>query len=104
LSPQRLIERYAGFPSLVWAGPGARLHWALLQDYAEQNANSFGKPVSESLAAQQSWSLAREAENLAGHTATLALRRFSANQLETAESLRAIYVRPSDAEINQPCR
>jgi tRNA threonylcarbamoyladenosine biosynthesis protein TsaB len=104
LSPQRLMERYGGFPSLVWAGPGAHLHWALLQDYTEQNAISFGKPVRESFAAQQTWSLAPEGENLAQYTATLALRRFSANQLETAESLRAIYVRPSDAEINQLCQ
>ncbi len=50
LSPQRLIERYGDFPSLVWAGPGRDLHRAMLRDHAAQH---------------DSWRLAPQQTNLA---------------------------------------
>jgi len=89
LSPQRLIERYGDFSSLVWAGPGADLHRAVLQERAAQH---------------DSWRLAPQQTNLAQDVSALALRLFAAGHLQNAESLRAIYVRPSDAELNQPCQ
>ncbi len=102
LSPQKLSERYGGIPSLVWAGPGAAVHRAMLNEYAEQHDIDF---VTESAApnvAKNHWRLAPPKTNLAQHVSVLALRQFSRGQLQDAASLKAIYVRPSDAEINQP--
>lgn len=103
LSPQKLIERYGAVPSLLWAGPGAELHRALLQDHATQHDMNFGAPEGKSDHAQKGWRFAPQQENLAQDVSALTLRLFAAGRLENAESLKAIYVRPSDAEINQPC-
>ncbi|MEP6718856.1 MAG: tRNA (adenosine(37)-N6)-threonylcarbamoyltransferase complex dimerization subunit type 1 TsaB [bacterium] len=102
LSPQRLIERYGGFPSVVWAGPAVDVHRALLQERAEQYHVKFVTHSAGSDIAQNCWRLAPPTRNLAQDVSALALRLFSLGQLQDAESLKAIYVRPSDAEINQP--
>ena len=104
LSPQKLIERYGEFPSLVWAGPGAELHRALLQEHAGRQGIEFVAQSAASDVNKDCWRLAPPATNLAQHVSALALRLFSRGQLQDAESLRAIYVRPSDAEIKQPWR
>jgi hypothetical protein len=104
LSPQRLMERYGGISDLRWAGPGAHLHRSLLQDFAEQQGIGFAESAAESDLPQKGWSLAPAETRLARQVATLALRSFAVGQLQDAESLRAIYVRPSDAEINQLCQ
>lgn len=104
LSPQKLIARYGHFPSLVWAGPGADLHRALLQDHAAQHDANFIASPERAEIAQKSWRLAPQQTNLAQDVSALALRLFAVDHLQNAESLRAIYVRPSDAEINQPCQ
>ncbi len=104
LAPQRLIERYRGISDLRWAGQGAHVNRALLQDFAEQHAIGFAESAAESDVPQKGWSLAPAETQLARQVAILALRSFAVGQLQDAESLRAIYVRPSDAEINQPCQ
>jgi len=104
LSPHRLIERYGGISDLRWAGPGAHLHRALLHDFAERHAIGFADSAGKSDVPQEGWSLAPAETCLARQIAILALRCFAVGQLQDAESLRAIYVRPSDAEINQLCQ
>jgi tRNA A37 threonylcarbamoyladenosine modification protein TsaB len=104
LSPQKLIERYQNFSSLVWSGPGALLHRALLRDYAEQHAIAFVERMERTTNDLSGWQLAPQVGNLAQNVSVLALRLFAAGQSQTAESLRANYVRPSDAEINQSWR
>lgn len=104
LSPPRLIERYGHFSTLIWSGPGAHIHRAVLQDYAAQHGINFVEQVAESDIAGKGWTLALQETNLAQNVSALALRLFAVGQLQNAESLRAIYVRPSDAEINQPCQ
>ena len=47
--------------------------------------------------------MAPKQPNLAQHVASLALTRFQENELDTPHTLRAIYVRPSDAELNEEC-
>lgn len=101
LSPQKLIERYQGFPNIVWTGPGALVHRALLQDYAEQHGVSFVERTEQTGIDSTGWQIAQPESSLAQNVSVLALRMFLAGQLQTAESLRAKYVRPSDAEINQ---
>ncbi len=87
LSPLRLVERYAEFEDLVWAGSGADAQRELLLKQARSG-----------------WRLAEPETNLARHVALLALQAFENGQLQSPEEISAIYVRPSDAELNQQCR
>jgi tRNA threonylcarbamoyladenosine biosynthesis protein TsaB len=104
LSPQDLMARYGGFSDLIWAGPAAHLHRALLQNFAAQHALHFVGQVAKPEVSGKSWRLGSPDTNLAENVSMLALRRFAIGQVQNAESLRAIYVRPSDAEINQSCQ
>jgi tRNA threonylcarbamoyladenosine biosynthesis protein TsaB len=80
LPPARLFERYGQSDSLTWCGEGAIVHRELI----------------ESRAAGKNWRIAPQDPNLATHVATLA---FSKTQFDDAYSLRAIYVRPADAQL-----
>lgn len=95
LSPERLIERYAAFAELMWAGSGAEQHRDVLESYAQRNdrANSPHR-----------WRFAEPEPNLAKHICILALQSFQNGTLQSPDALSAIYVRPSDAELNQQCR
>ena len=109
LSPQGLVERYAGFRILRWAGSGAHSQRAFLESYARQQGIRFSEDTIEQDANPGEhgggiWELAAPELNLAKHVAALALQRFQPGELQSPHSLSAIYVRPSDAEINQKCR
>lgn len=80
ISPQKLVAKYAWLDDVLWCGEGTTAHRALLED----------KP---------GWRIARQSENLAVPVASLALMRFRQNALEHPDALRAVYVRPSDAEL-----
>jgi tRNA threonylcarbamoyladenosine biosynthesis protein TsaB len=78
--PARLLERYGHFESVTWCGEGAIIHRELI----------------ESSAAGKNWRIAPQDPNLATHVAKLAFRK---NQFADAYTLRAIYVRPADAQL-----
>jgi tRNA threonylcarbamoyladenosine biosynthesis protein TsaB len=105
LSPPKLVERYAEFQNLKWAGGGAHLQRDLLEGHARQQSIHFFDEVTIAEAAKDDaiWYLAPQETNLAKHVAALALQLFLAGKIQSPESLSAIYVRPSDAELNQ-CR
>lgn len=109
LSPQRLVERYAVLKNLTWAGSGAHLQREFLQRHAQQNELVFAEVASDSNpgsaeAFGKVWKLAAREANLARHVAALSLQLFQADKIQSPQSLSAIYVRPSDAELNQQCR
>ncbi len=109
LSPQRLVEKYAAFKDLTWAGPGAHQQREFLEDYAQQLGIAFGEdaPDFRGYARQHggnAWRLAAKATNLARHVAALALQLFERGEVQSAHSVHAIYVRPSDAELKEQCR
>lgn len=88
LSPPALLETYGKSPNLTWVGEGA------LQQF--QSLTEWG--ANHSL----NWTITKEAENnLAPAIAALATVDFRAGKAANAEELRACYVRPSDAEINE---
>lgn len=58
-----------------------------------------GRPRSQ----HQGWRLTPEIDNLASHVAALALQSFQSGVTQSAHTLSAIYVRPSDAELNERC-
>ena len=108
LSPQRLIEKYAAVTDLTWAGPAAHLQRRFLEDSAQEIGIPFVEEDAElpRLTQEQSkvWRLASKETNLAQHVAALALQLFESGELQSPQSVQAIYVRPSDAELNQQCR
>lgn len=77
ISPQKLLEKYGLLESVVWCGEGALAQSALL---------TKGR-------------IAPAIQNLATHVGSLALQRFREGQLQEADALQAVYVRPSDAEL-----
>jgi tRNA threonylcarbamoyladenosine biosynthesis protein TsaB len=113
LPPAALIERALHWPTpLVWAGAGAQAQAELLEAAAARAGIdwSVGSDKMESLPSttdepvRRLWLLARPTEALAGEVAQLALRVYETGGAVQAEDLRALYVRLSDAELNERCR
>lgn len=87
VSPATLVERAASAGVAVkWAGVG-------------------GAELFESLrsAADAGWTFAPPVGKLAAHVAALAFRKYGAGEARDASELRALYVRASDAELNERC-
>lgn len=105
LSPASLVARYAGFKNLKWAGNGAHLQRGLLEAKAAEQGIHFLENQKEEMPehADGIWGLAALELNLAKHVAALALQLFQPGALQSPHALSAIYVRPSDAELNQKC-
>lgn len=107
LSPQRLVEKYGALGNLKWAGSAAHVQRDFLEGYVKEHKIPF---VAESHDASKVhsqpsvWTLAAKETNLARSVAALALQRFQAGKIQSPDSLSAIYVRPSDAELNEQCR
>ena len=81
ISPQRLIEKYRSLEDVLWGGDGAMANKVLIE---RETRGRIAPPIPV----------------LATHVAALALTRFREQQLEQPDELQAIYVRPSDAELN----
>jgi len=108
LSPTKLVERYSESPSLSWAGSGGHVQRDFLKDYAQQHGIDFVEQTGEAndVPAEligKIWRLAAKEANLAKHVATLGLQVFHAGNIQSPQSLKAIYVRPSDAELKEQC-
>lgn len=109
LAPQRLVEKYAAITDLKWAGSGAHLQRDFLKSAAQQRDIDFHEETGEAYALpctreRNIWQLAAPETNLAKYVAALALRAFQSGKIQSPHSLSAIYVRPSDAELNERCR
>jgi tRNA threonylcarbamoyladenosine biosynthesis protein TsaB len=101
MSPRSAIERYDQRGSICWTGAGAHIHANLIKGFAA----ALGVPVFETIELLDKnagivWRIAPEALNLAQHVASLALGKLARNEIESPTDLRALYVRPSDAELN----
>jgi tRNA threonylcarbamoyl adenosine modification protein YeaZ len=104
LSPPALLARYAGLKNLKWAGNGAHSQRTLLAKYAQEQGIYFFEDLIEEKKPEPGvgiWELAAPEANLAKHVAALALQLFQSDAIQSPHSLKAIYVRPSDAELNQ---
>lgn len=99
LPPPALIEKYGRFTDLTWAGAGAHAQRDFLQAQAESAGIEFETGGAES----EGWKMAVKDENLAKEIAALAQQRLALGEQESAASLQAIYVRPSDPEL-KACR
>jgi tRNA threonylcarbamoyladenosine biosynthesis protein TsaB len=102
LTLKAILERYGEARGLVWAGDGAHLQAEALRAGARVNDIPFSElkpgPSSE---AQTGWSIAPPVAQLAVSIAALALRAYGDGDTVGPDELRAVYVRASDAEINE---
>lgn len=105
IAPARLLERLRSERSLVWAGEGAFAQREAIRAVAEsEGIPFFVEGESEDKAQREGWVLSVPVENLAWYAGLLAHRRFLTGETSRPEELRAIYVRPSDAELKEKCR
>jgi len=97
LSPKAILEKYGQARPLLWAGAGAQLHAETLQMWAEARNISF----SDSSTGRTVWTIAAPEPQLAISIAALALNEYYSRNTVRPERLQAVYVRASDAEINE---
>ena len=96
LTPKGILEVYGKDRELRWAGEGAHLQAETLREWAKSNDIPFvdSGPVT-------AWSLAPPVDQLASSIAALALSAYRNGNTVSPDDLRAVYVRASDAEINE---
>ncbi len=107
LPPQRLLESLDHRRELKLAGEGVKVYADLINAYVLQAGVSLiweGNDPTFVESDEKKWMLAHSNENLAVHVASHARRLFQMRDPGNPEDLRAIYVRPSDAELNEQCR
>lgn len=83
IPPARLFERYGDLETVTWCGEGAIVNRELI----ESKGNG------------RDWKIASQTNELATHVARLALSRFQRNEFDNPFAVRAIYVRPADAQL-----
>jgi tRNA threonylcarbamoyladenosine biosynthesis protein TsaB len=100
LKPALVWEKYKTIRNLKWAGEGALVQAPALKEYSATNNLPFAEEA-DLPTVEEGWILVPSCENLAASVAAIAFSEFQRGSAGSAESLKAIYVRPSDAEINQ---
>jgi tRNA threonylcarbamoyladenosine biosynthesis protein TsaB len=104
IAPDKLLEKVKRVTNLKWAGEGAHLHaeaikaQALAQGIRFWDESETGKSESRT---ENQWTLALPQGALAIAVGRLALQGTRSGEMISPEQLRAIYVRPSDAELNE---
>ena len=104
LTPQKLLEKVRAEKRLKWAGEGALIHTEAIHAQALAEGISFcheSRGDCIVVSNEPQWSLVSAQDALAAEIGRQALLRVRACEVETPERLRAIYVRPSDAELNK---
>lgn len=104
LSPNAMIEKYGTLANLVWAGQGAQLQREPIRNGAAQRGVEFSDQPQNGAADRRGWVLAEREAHLAQNIAALARQRFQRRDVDAPDSLQAIYVRLSDAELKAKCR
>ena len=109
LSPATLMEKALSWGGdIKWAGAGAHAHVAALREFASEKGIVWrDNDVAESVEASENkihWTLEQPFESYATQIAALGLINYRQGSTRGAEDLHALYVRLSDAELNERCR
>ncbi len=107
--PPAMLEaaRESGGDVLWWAGSGALLHAESIRGFALQYSikwRAAATPFCVDETDAPCWSLAHAVCSLAEAVARVALENFKLHQTVNADLLQALYVRASDAELNEKWR
>jgi tRNA threonylcarbamoyladenosine biosynthesis protein TsaB len=104
VAPARLLARVGAGDALKWVGGGAYKFEGLLGERAAALGLALRRPEDAHADAEPGeWVLAPRVESLAADVCALALSKYEAGAGGGADELGAIYVRPSDAELNEQC-
>ncbi len=87
LAPTRLLEQFAG--EVIFVGDGVPVYRDLIVEALHEKALLPAAVCHQRYASQVAW---------------LALQAWRAGAVVTAEYLKAVYIRPSDAELNLPAK
>lgn len=106
--PGKLLEGLSGAGGLKLAGEAVQMYMDEIASYARLKGIALtreaeGDGPGAGLAEADAWSFHPSIENLAAHLAAEARRLFLEGEEGRPEELHAIYVRPSDAELNEQC-
>ncbi|HEY6119193.1 MAG TPA: tRNA (adenosine(37)-N6)-threonylcarbamoyltransferase complex dimerization subunit type 1 TsaB [Pyrinomonadaceae bacterium] len=94
-----LLPRYSIHSNIVWCGEAAETYREAIVRWAEDRRLRFAESA-ENPNHNARWSFAPPERVLARHVAALAQLRIKRGDKGDPNSLRALYVRPSDAELN----
>ena len=106
VAPGVLLDRFRGLRSVRWAGEGAWAQREKIRARAEEKGILY---IEESKQGQQGggsegWTLVQLPGNLAKYVGLLAFEKQKRGETSEPDELRAIYVRPPDAELKEKCR
>lgn len=103
LQPQKLIEAVAPLRALRWTGEGALIHADAIRERAEDEGREFRLADEQNgiSSDENQWVLVRSREALALSVAHLAAQKILSGEASAPQEIRAIYVRPSDAELKE---
>jgi tRNA threonylcarbamoyladenosine biosynthesis protein TsaB len=105
-APLSLLDSVVLLRDLKWAGEGAHIFAEEIKARAFSEGIAFQTADSQTLMSnnEEQWTLVSNSEVLAVNVAALAFSRLRAGEITLPQDLQAIYVRPSDAELNQRCQ
>jgi tRNA threonylcarbamoyladenosine biosynthesis protein TsaB len=103
LKPAEVFAKYTNLKQVTWAGEGSILQSAALRDHALTHGLKFFDDSSKRDVGtrREGWTIAPACSHLAVAVAAIARSEFEQGTTVSAGDLGAIYVRPSDAELNQ---
>lgn len=109
VSPASLLEQAAKWGvDLLWAGAGAHAHAGAIREFASERGIVWRDEVMNEAVLREGqkvgWTLAQPCESYAEQIAARALHHYRQGSFTPAEDLHALYVRLSDAELNERCR
>jgi tRNA threonylcarbamoyl adenosine modification protein YeaZ len=109
IKPASLVEQARDFSAdAKWVGGGAVAHKDSIHEAAERAGYGWREltplEAHEERAHAPGWSLIAPFDSYAEQIARLGLLDWGKGTTVDAGSLRALYVRPSDAELNERCR
>ena len=105
VAPQKLLDNAAVTRKLLWAGDGSRVHVEQIEARAIAEGIPFGLSDGAGSSTDESerWTIEINPPPLAVSVASLAVVYAKADAVSHPEDLHAVYVRPSDAEMNERC-
>jgi tRNA threonylcarbamoyladenosine biosynthesis protein TsaB len=106
--PDSVVRQAAGLGAKIrWTGSGALAHAELIRNFAAGERidvlDESDSAPSESGDASRVWKIARAVDDYATEIARLSLISYLEGTTVEAQDLRALYVRASDAELNEQC-
>ena len=100
LVPETLLKRVKAIRNLKWAGEGAHMYIEAIRACALLEGMDFRVEGSEASQADNEWVVVQSDDVLAASVGKLAFRLAPFENGSSPQDLHAIYVRPSDAELN----